>query len=77
MFLFSVKFVTSTSSIFSGVDYVYFRICLGMHRRLAVRIRNFHFAPWAYKKVEQCRILSNKACQLNSIYISQSRQMAL
>ena len=76
-FYFSVKFVSCTSSTFSGVDNCYFRIWLGMSCRCAVRIYNFHFASWGHMRIEQWRFLSYKACHLNSIYISNGRQMIL
>ena len=47
-YLSTVKFVTWTISTFSGVDNWYSRIWLSMSCKCAVRIRNFHFAPWGH-----------------------------
>ena len=58
-FLFSVKFVTWTTSTFSEVDNWYSRIWLGMSSRYSVGIRNLYFTPRGYMRVENnvfCRI---------------------
>ena len=67
---FSVKFVTWTISTFSGIHNWYSRIWLGMSRKCALSIRNFHFAPWSHMGVEQWGFLPYQACHLNSNYIS-------
>ena len=69
-FHFSVKFVTWTTSTFSGVNNWTSRIWLGMSCRCAVTIWNFHFAPRGHIRVEKWRFLSYNACHLKSIYIS-------
>ena len=56
LFFFSVKFVTWTTSTFSGVDNWYPRIWLGMFWKCAVRIRHFHFAPLGSYKDTLCQV---------------------
>ena len=67
-------FVTWTTCTFTKVDNWYSRIWLSVFKRCAVRIWNFLFAPWGHMRVDQWCFLSNKACHLNSMYISNSRQ---
>ena len=74
-FLFSVKLVTLPSITFSRVHNWYSKTWLHMSCSCAESIRNFYFTHCGHMRAKQWRFLPYKASYLNSIFISNVKQM--